>query len=60
MPSFIEPTGTCGMGRGGGQRFSKHTLIAISPLQGKNIKRENFALKFTPKQAFLEDIFGGV
>ena len=45
------------------QRFSKHTLIRISPLQEthpKTIILHNFAHKFTPRQAFLEDMFGGV
>ena len=42
------------------QRFSKHTLIAISPLQEKHTLNENFAPKFTPKQAFLGYIFVGI
>ena len=40
--------------------FSKHTLIVISHLQEKHPLNENFAPKFTPKQTFLEDLFGGV
>ena len=45
------------------QRFSKHTLIAISPLQQKhplNEKFMRFCPKFTPKKLLLEDMFGGV
>ena len=43
----------------------QHTLIAISPLEEKHAVNENFVqfcpqAKFTPKQAFLEDMFGGV
>ena len=44
------------------QRFSKHTLMAISP-QKKHPLIKNFVLfspKFTLKQAFLEDMFGEV
>ena len=44
------------------QRFSKPTIIAISPLQ-KHPLNENFAQfspKFTPKQAFLEGMFGPI
>ena len=45
------------------QRFSKHTLITISPLREKHPQMSilhDFAPKSSPKQAFLEDMFGGV